>query len=62
MDAYKVWSMSCDKRHSNYRMEYETRVTANSRDEALKLVKNQYQRSSGDTSARGINWMVTKLP
>jgi len=62
MDAYKVWSMRCDKQRSNYRMEYEARVSANSSDEALKMVKNHYQRKADDNQNREVNWMVTKLP
>lgn len=62
MDAYKVWSMRCDKQRSEYRLEYEARVSAHSRDEALRMVKVRFDRDTGHYSSTGSNWMAIKLP
>ncbi len=62
MDAYKVWSMRCDKQRSEYHLEYEARVSAHSRDEAVRMVKVRFDRDTGGYPAAGINWMAIKLP
>jgi len=62
MDAYKVWSMSCDKRQSDYRVEYEARVAAESYDEALRMVMGQYEQETREPLCSTTNWMAVKLP
>lgn len=62
MDVYKVWSMRCDKQRSEYHLEHETRVAAHSRDEALRMVKVQFDRETARYSSAGSNWMAIKLP
>ena len=62
MDAYKVWSMSCDKKRCNYTVEYEARVNAVSRREAVEQVKGEYRRTCGVPGAGRLNWMAIKLP
>ena len=62
MDTYKVWSMSTDSDQSDFRIEYETRVEASGKTEAVKCVQQEFLADSDEVSLTEWDWMAVKLP
>lgn len=62
MERYKVWSMSGDTGETQFTLEHEARVRADTRVEAIEKAMVEVKQREPDQSVENWDWCATRLP